>query len=98
MAGESKITTDHEEIRTWAEARKARPCTVKGTERQEEEVGIIRLDLPGYSGGGKLEEITWEEYFDKFEESNLAFLFQEETKDGKKSNFNKFISREAAYK
>ena len=47
----------------------------------------------GYSGEGKLEEISWEEFFEKFDEQELALVYQEKTADGKKSNFNKLVSR-----
>ena len=88
----SHTTTDHEEIRRWAEARKAKPATVKGTGGKGD-TGIIRLDFPGYSGADKLQEITWDEFFKKFDEAGLALVYQEETADGKKSNFNKLVSR-----
>jgi len=91
----SKTTTDHEEIRRWAEERGAKPSAVKGT-GGEEDVGIIRLDFPGYSGEGRLEEISWEEFFQKFDESGLALVYQEQTADGDTSNFNKLVRREAA--
>jgi hypothetical protein len=55
--------------------------------------GIIRIDFPGYSGKGSLEEISWDDWFEKFEEKKLAFLHQDETAGGKKSNFNKLINR-----
>ncbi len=86
------VTTDHDFIRRWAEERNAKPSAVIRTE-SDGDVGIIRLDFPGYSGAGALEEISWEDWFQKFEESKLAFLYQDETADGKKSNFNKLISR-----
>jgi len=35
---------------------------------------MIRLDFPGYSGERSLEPIDWDDWFDKFEESNLALL------------------------
>lgn len=89
-AGQSHTTTDHEEIRRWVEERGGKPATVKGT---GDEVGVLRIDFPGYSGKESLQEITWEEFFQKFEESNLAFLYQEETSGGKESRFSKFISR-----
>jgi hypothetical protein len=92
MATSSKVTTDHEEIRRWAEARNARPTHVKGT-GDEEDVGILRLDFPGYSGEGKLEEISWDEWFRKFDEQELALIYQEETAEGQTSNFNKLVSR-----
>ena len=38
-----------------------------------------------------LEEIEWDEFFQKFDESDLAFLYQDRTKDGKISRFHKFV-------
>lgn len=89
----SNTTTDHEVIRKWAEERGAKPSTVKGT-GGEGDPGLIRLDFPGYSGEGKLEEISWEDFFEKFEESKLALIYQETTAEGEKSNFNKLVSRD----
>jgi hypothetical protein len=37
---------------------------------------MIRLDFPGYGGEESLEEISWDEWFDKFDERNLALLVQ----------------------
>lgn len=89
----STMTTDHETIRKWAEERGGKPAVVKRT-RKGDETGIIRIDFPGYSGKESLEHISWEEFFDKFEESKLALVFQEETESGQKSNFNKLVKRE----
>ncbi|HZH97831.1 MAG TPA: hypothetical protein VEX38_02565 [Fimbriimonadaceae bacterium] len=94
---QSKTTTNHDEIQKWAEERGAKPSCVKRTGGGDDP-GIIRLDFPGYSGGDSLEEISWEEWFEKFHENNLALIYQEETKDGEKSNFNKLVSRETADK
>jgi len=88
-------TTDHDEIRRWAEDRGAKPACVKGT-GDKGDVGMLRLDFPGYTGEDKLQHITWEEWFEKFDERQLALLHQEETAEGKKSNFNKLVSRETA--
>jgi hypothetical protein len=91
--GSSKITTEHSEIKRWAEARGAKPASVKGTGGKE--AGVLRLMFPGYSvdRSQSLREITWEEFFTKFEENKLAFIYQNETVGGVKSNFNKFIKR-----
>ena len=89
----SNITTDHETIRQWAEERGGTPACVKGTGGAED-VGMIRIDFPGYSGEGKLQPISWDEWFEKFEEKQLALVYQDETR-GQKSNFNKLISRES---
>jgi hypothetical protein len=91
----SRVTTDHEEIRKWAEERGAKPAAVKRTGGKDD-VGIIRLDFPGYSGEGSLEEISWQEFFEKFEEAELALVIQDATADGERSNFNKLVSRNKA--
>jgi len=89
----SKVLTDHDEIRRWAEERGARPARVNGTGNGDD-VGIIRLDFPGYTGEDSLEEISWDDWFRKFDESNLALIVQDRTARGQKSNFNKLVSRE----
>ena len=89
----SQTTTDHEEIRRWAEERGGKPACVKGTGGKSD-TGMIRIDFPGYSGGDSLQEITWDEFFEKFDDNNLALLHQEKTAAGQKSNFNKLVKRE----
>jgi hypothetical protein len=91
-AGESKTTTNHDEIRRWVESRGGHPARVKDTERKGSP-GLLRIDYPGFSGGDSLEEISWDEFFTGFDENNLAFLYQEKTKDGKESRFSKLIDR-----
>jgi len=93
MAGETKITTDHDEIKRWAEARQGKPATVKSTESHGEP-GVLRIDFPGYRGQDTLEEISWDEFFKKFEEKKLAFLYQDKTASGEPSYFFKFVSRD----
>ena len=84
--------TDHDEIQQWAEARDAKPSCVKNTGGKGD-VGMIRLDFPGYSGADSLQEITWDEWFESFDENNLALLVQETTASGETSNFNKLVKR-----
>jgi hypothetical protein len=94
MSGESKTTTDHKKIQKWVEERKGSPSFVKGTGKAEDP-GLLRINFPG----GKeytLENISWEEFFNKFDENKLAFLYQEKTATGRQSRFNKIISGETA--
>jgi hypothetical protein len=93
MSTEAKTTTDHAEIKKWVESRGGRPATVKGT-GDGDEAGLLRIDFPDYSGEGSLEEISWEEFFAKFDEKKLAFLYQDKTGDGAESRFCKLVSRE----
>lgn len=92
MAGSSKTTTNHIEIKKWVEARAGHPATVKGTQSHGE-TGVLRINFPEYSGEDKLQQISWEEFFKKFDESKLAFLYQDETSYGKESRFCKLVSQ-----
>ena len=88
MSESAKTTTDHDTNRKWAEARDGKPATVKGTGKGEE-AGLLRINFPGYAEDN-LEDISWEEFFEKFEEKKLAFLYQDE----KDSRFSKLINRD----
>ncbi len=80
-------TTDHDEIRRWIEHRKGTPSRV----RDSGDGGILRIDFGDPEEA--LEAIDWEEFFQIFEKSDLAFLHQDKTADGKLSRFSKFVSR-----
>jgi hypothetical protein len=84
---EATTTTDHDTIRKWAEERDGHPSKVN----TDGEGGILRIDFgePEES----LEQISWEEFFEIFEDNKLAFLYQEETGGGGTSRFNKFVER-----
>lgn len=88
MAGEDKTTTDHDVIRQWAEARGGKPVTIAGT-GSDGKAGVLRIHFDDE----RLEPISWDEFFEKFEESGLAFLYQDEMADGRESRFFKFIQR-----
>ncbi|HEY6578647.1 MAG TPA: hypothetical protein VIY09_04945 [Rhizomicrobium sp.] len=90
---EAKTTTDHEKIKSWAESRGGHPSTVKRTEKGHEP-GLLRLEFDPPEDA--LEEISWDAFFEKFDESGLAFLYQEKTASGKTSRFHKFIDRATA--
>jgi hypothetical protein len=85
--------TNHEDIQQWAQARGAKPAGVKGTGGKRDP-GIIRLDLPGYSGEDSLKAISWDEWFRKFDEQDLALLVEDDSKQP--SNFNKLVRRSTA--
>src|SRR5438270_3074458 len=96
MANLSKTTQDHEEIQRWAEERGGKPAHVKTT-GSKDDIGILRIDFPGFGQGSEsLEEISWEQFFEKFDERKLSLVYQEETAEGQKSNFNKLLSAETA--
>lgn len=90
---DSQKTTDHETIRQWAEARGGVPATIRQTEN-ENEPGVLRIHFPGQSDEETFDELSWDVFFEQFEENDLAFLYQEETKEGEQSRFFKFVSRD----
>lgn len=87
----ANVLTDHEEIRQWVESHSGTPASVKSTGRGGEEAGILRIDFPG-GAEGSLEQISWEEFFNKFDEKDLALLTGTEDKPF----FTKFVSRQTA--
>jgi hypothetical protein len=90
MARAAQTTTDHEEIRRWAEARGGAPASVKGTGGKGGDPGMLRIDFPGYSGARSLQKISWGEFFKWFDANELALLYREQDR------FNKLVGRETA--
>jgi hypothetical protein len=84
---EATTTTDHDEIRKWVEARQGRPSLIRTSGKG----GVLRIDFR--DAEEEFEEISWEDFFRIFDESDLAFLHQDKTADGKTSRFNKFVNR-----
>lgn len=80
-------TRDHEVIRKWAEQRQGRPALVVDTE-------ILRIDFdePQGSEDESLKAVSWDTFFQVFDDRGLDFLFQDRTEDGQVSRFNKFVT------
>ena len=85
---EATSTTNHDQIRKWAEQREGRPSQIGAKGRKG---GILRIDFG--EPEEDFEEIGWDEFFKIFDENRLAFLHQDKTADGKTSRFNKFVER-----
>jgi hypothetical protein len=88
----STTTTDHEEIRSWAEERGGKPVSIEGTGRGKR-AGVLRIDFPGGATDPPLEPISWEAFFEKFDQAKLAMVYQDESADGSPSYFCKFVNR-----
>jgi hypothetical protein len=87
----AEVTTDHDTIRKWAESKGGKPAAVDRTHKGGD-VGIVRIMFPDnpQSEHDALVEISWEEFFEQFEESKLALLYDE------KSLFSKIVGRDTA--
>lgn len=88
---QAETTTNHKTIQRWIEERGGKPTKVKGTDGNDGE-GILRVDFA--EPDDKLEPIDWDEFFETFEDRQLAFLHQDKTSDGQQSRFFKFVRRE----
>ena len=95
MSHDSKYTTDHDEIRKWAEERGGKPVSIERTARKGEKAGLLRIDFPGGATDPPLEPISWEAFFQKFDDAELAMVYQDAKADGEASYFCKFISRDS---
>lgn len=89
----SYTTTDHDVIKSWAQARGAVPASVEGT-GGDDDAGVLRLEFPeGPGDESRLQQADWDAFFRTFEDRKLAFVYQEKTSDGSTSRFNKFVAR-----
>lgn len=90
----SEKTTDHKAIEQWAKEHHGKPVKVKSTGSKSGE-GIIRIAFLGNkeSENKNLEEITWEEFFEIFEDQKLALVYEPHA--DKKTQFNKLVSRDS---
>jgi hypothetical protein len=84
-------TTDHEEIRRWAEAKGGKPAAVDRTHHGDD-VGIVRIMFPDSerSEHQHLVDISWDEFFKQFDSSKLALIYEPD------SLFSKLVSRDHA--
>lgn len=80
-------TQDHDTIRTWVENREGRPAVVEST--WDGTSGLLRIDFGPKEDA--LKEISWDDFFRIFDDSDLDFLYQEHTEDGGESRFFKFV-------
>jgi hypothetical protein len=87
---ETRTTTDHDEIRRWVDQNGGTPASVRGTEKGGE-AGVLRIDFPGGAGEDQLEPISWDDWFQKFDDAGLAFLYQAERSGGGGSTFFKLV-------
>ncbi len=92
MSTDTRTATEHDEIRNWVEQHGGKPARVRGT-GDGDDPGLLRIDFPGGAGEDRLEHISWDEWFEKFDSSKLALLYQAKKASGEDSTFFKLVSR-----
>lgn len=91
--GSAIRSVDHDEIRAWVEERGGRPSVVRRSHDTGDGGGILRIDFA--EPDESLEKVDWDEFFETFEDRQLAFLHQDRTAEGEVSRFFKFVRRDA---
>lgn len=86
----SNVTTDHDEIKKWAESRGGRPAVVDDTQGTSGE-GVLRIK---FAEENDLIPISWDKFFESFDENELALLYQDKTAEGETSRFHKIVSKD----
>ena len=87
--GQTLATQSRQVIEAWAEERGGRPATVDGTEHGKL-LGVLRIDFGEPTD--RLREVSWDEWFNTFDERNLEMIFQEHRSDGRQSNFFRLLN------
>jgi hypothetical protein len=92
--GESRTTTDLDEIQRFAEECEAVPATVRDT-MEGDEPGVLTLDFLGHGAGEEsLEHLAWDTWYEKFNAAKLALLYQQRKADGEPSTFFRLVDRD----
>jgi hypothetical protein len=87
----SKTTTNHDDIRQWAEAHGGRPACIEGTGGKHD-AGMLRLMFPNtaQANDDNLREMSWADWLRAFDANELALVYDDA------SRFNKIIARSTA--
>jgi len=92
----AQVTTDHDEIRKWVEARSGRPAAVHSTQSKDG-TGIIRIEFPNAPNAkdDNLEEITWTNSSRSLTSRTWRCFIRRKPRAAS-ADFNKLVGRETA--
>jgi|GEM_PF-3619647 len=90
MATQTVTTTDHNVIRSWAEARNAQPARWKPAVSAQHPYDIL-IALNEKEAHLQVDKISWEEWFQVFERGQLCFTY---TTDDPQDHYYQLGSRE----
>ncbi len=85
----SEPTTDHLEIRHWAQKHNVVPVEVL-PDHVDSEPATLRLVLLAQAKRSGLQEISWDEFFIKFDELGLTFVY-----DNDSTGYNEILQVES---
>lgn len=79
-------TIDNDEIRSWIEERGGVPATIKGaSEEGDESADMLHISFD--PADPNMEEMDWEEFFERFENENLALVYDDAASQDEEHDF-----------
>lgn len=81
----SKFTKNHEAIKEWVEERGGKPIV----EENEEITLLIDFDKKNKEKN----YVSWNDFFEDFDEEQLMFLYQDKTPEGETSYYYRFVPK-----
>ena len=79
----ARTTTDHEEIRRWAESGGGRPAAVRRTHGTKGFGLRILFSTVPHGEHDTYTDIPWEEFFREFELARLALTYEPDSDEGR---------------
>lgn len=82
MFTQGYVTIDHQQIKQWVHERRGWPAIKVNNSNGKVSDGVLSIGFNGCENVELLTPITWEEFFKKFDEQNLAFIYQDQDASG----------------
>lgn len=85
-------TVDHNEIMEWAKERGGVPAFFMETDDADVEPKMV-MNFAAGEMDERIQEMTWELFFEEFEGRKLAFKYKKVNPDGRSSTTCEFVNR-----
>lgn len=88
----TRATSDHETIRQWVAERGGAPAMVRRVGQPAE--GALLINFPNDGSDGPVIDISWADFFQRFEDRNLAFVYRESLPDAEDAHYYQLVDRQ----
>ncbi len=90
MFAQGRVTTDRNVIRKWAKARHGLPAIIKKVTGAGIEMALSII-FPDSQSDEIARRITWEEFFEQFDNQHLVFVYEDRDQNHKQSRYFAFL-------
>ena len=88
---ELKTTDNHASIKNWVEERDGIPAMLEGIADKSKAGQMLRINF--HDKKEILNNISWDVFFEIFDENNFQLLYDDRTIDGEKSHHYQFVKK-----